>query len=82
MSVMDAWLESCCHVTHVECVGSGGSLGGRMEFLDAFSHLYKRVCPSVCLSVRGSVCPSVSIKKTRSDTRHKMRLVRDKPHFS
>ena len=28
-------------------------------FLDAPSHLYKRVCPSV----RGSVCPSVSIKK-------------------
>ena len=36
------------------------------HFLDAPSHLYKRVCPSVRPSVRGSVgpsvCPSVSIK--------------------
>ena len=28
-------------------------------FLDAFSHLYKRVCPSVGPSVRPSVGPSV-----------------------
>ena len=27
--------------------------------LDAFSHLYERVCPSVCLSARPSVRPSV-----------------------
>ena len=30
------------------------------EFLDASSHLYKRVCLSACRSVRPSVCPSVS----------------------
>ena len=29
-------------------------------FLDAFSHLYKRVCPSVRLSVHWSVRPSVT----------------------
>ena len=29
------------------------------KFLDAFSHLYKRVCPSVGRSVRPSVRPSV-----------------------
>ena len=27
--------------------------------LDASSHLYKRVCPSVRLSIRPSVCPSI-----------------------
>ena len=32
-------------------------------FLDASSHLYMRVCPSVRPWVRGSVYPSVSIKK-------------------
>ena len=33
--------------------------GYNIEFLDAFSHLYKRVCPSVRPSVRRSVGPSV-----------------------
>ena len=32
------------------------------DFLDAFSHLYKRVCPSVRLSVRWSVPRSVTHK--------------------
>ena len=31
------------------------ALTGKIEFLDAFSHLYKRVCPSVCPSVGPSV---------------------------
>ena len=30
-----------------------------LPFLDASSHLYKRVCPSVGPSIRWSVCPSV-----------------------
>jgi len=38
------------------------------RFLDAFSHLYMRVCPSVRPSVRGSVGPSVSIKEVRART--------------
>ena len=41
-------------------------------FLDAFSHLYMRVCPSVRPSVRPSVGPSVgpsvSIKEVRART--------------
>ena len=32
-------------------------------FLDASSHLYMRVCPSVRVSVRPSVYPSVNIKE-------------------
>ena len=37
-----------------------------MSFLDAFSHLYKRVCPTVCLSVHPSVRrPSVGQLVTR-----------------
>ena len=34
-----------------------GSKWAASRFLDASSHLYKRVCPSVCPSVRTSVCP-------------------------
>ena len=30
-----------------------------IQFLDASTHHYKRVCPFVCPSVRPSVCPSV-----------------------
>ena len=37
------------------------TLSSLFSFLDASSHLYMRVCPSVCPWVRGSVCPSVSI---------------------
>jgi len=37
-------------------------------FLDAFSHLYKRVCPSVRRSVRRSVRPSVRPSVRRSVT--------------
>ena len=35
------------------------SCNRRVQFLDASSHLYKRVCPSVHRSVRPSVGPSV-----------------------
>ena len=35
-------------------------------FLDASSHLYMRVCPSVRWSVRGSVCPLALRKKRRN----------------
>ena len=35
----------------------------RYSFLDAPSHLYKRSCPSVCLSVSPSVCPSVRLAR-------------------
>ena len=33
-----------------------------MDFLDAFSHLYKRVCPTVRPSVRPSVCRLVRVE--------------------
>ena len=39
---------------------------GVLKFLDAPSHLYKRVCPSVRPSVRPSVCPSVRPSVRRS----------------
>ena len=39
-----------------------------VQFLDASSHLYKRVCPSVRRSVGPSVCPSVRPSVRRSVT--------------
>ena len=35
------------------------ALKAPVYFLDVSSHLYKRVCPSVGLSIRPSVCPQV-----------------------
>ena len=56
-----------------------------LQFLDAFSHLYKRVCPSVRPSIRRSVCPSVH--HTRVETMQKnrfwpkLRAVRARTHL-
>ena len=47
----------CAHITYTCSDASICQFCGL--FLDAFSHLYKRVCPSVGPSVRPSVHPSV-----------------------
>ena len=44
--------------------------GTKKDILDAFSHLYKRVCPSVCRSVRRSVRPSVRPSVRQSVRNH------------
>ena len=40
-----------------------------LPFFDAPSHLYKRLCPSVCRSVRPSVCPSSANSSSAVDHR-------------
>ena len=41
-----------------------------LQFLDAYSHLYKRLCPLVSLSVHPSVCPLVR-RFNRQTRRHR-----------
>ena len=45
-------------------------IGQKHTFLDAFSHLYKRVCPSVGPSVRPSIRPSVHMSVRRAVARN------------
>ena len=55
LSVLCPVIEMRGERPHV--VALGGHVSGLVRFLDAFSHLYKRIFPSIYLSVCQSVGP-------------------------